>query len=63
MIGDVSNDGERVRRMKGCVCVRVTWFAGVGCVGVFVGVGGVEGHGIWGSVTGVTLQKKVRTQK
>ncbi len=43
--------------------MRVTWFAGVGCVGVFVGVGGVEGHGIWGSVTGVTLQKKVRTQK
>jgi hypothetical protein len=38
--------------------VRVTWFVGVGCVGVFVGVGGVEGRSIWGSVTGVTLQKK-----
>ncbi len=36
----------------------VAWFTGVGCVGVFVGVGGVEGHSIWGSVTGVTLQKK-----
>ncbi len=32
-------------------------------MGVFIGVGGVEGHGIWGSVAGVTLQKKVRTQK
>jgi hypothetical protein len=35
--------------------VRVTWFTGVGCVGVFVGVGGEEGRGIWGSVAGVTL--------
>ncbi len=44
--------------MKGGGDVRVTWFAGVGCVGVFVGVGGMEGRGIWGSVTGVTLKKK-----
>ncbi len=43
--------------------MRVTWFAGVGCVGVFIGVGGVEGCGIRGSVTGVTLQKKLRTGK
>ncbi len=27
--------------------------------GVVVGVGGVDGHGIWGSVTGII----VRTQK
>jgi hypothetical protein len=52
----MSDDGERVGRMKGCVCVRVTWFTGVGCVGIFVGVGGVEGHGIWRNVTCVTLQ-------
>jgi hypothetical protein len=32
--------------------VRVTWFAGVDGVGVVVVVGGVEGRGIWGSVTG-----------
>ncbi len=40
--------------------MRMTWFAGVGGVGVVVGVGGVEGRGIWGSVTGVTANK-VRT--
>ncbi len=62
MIRYVSNDGERVRRMKGGGVVRVTWFAGVGGGGGFVGEGGVEGRGIWGSVTGVTA-KKVRTQK
>ncbi len=30
--------------------------------GLVVGVGGVGGHGIWGSVTGVT-PTKVRSQK
>jgi hypothetical protein len=44
--------------MKGEGVGRVTWFAGVGCVGVFVGVGGVKGRSIWGSVAGVTLQNK-----
>ncbi len=58
VIGDVSNDGEKAGEGKAGEVVRVTWFAGVGCVGVFVGVGGVEGRGIWSSVTGVTLQKK-----
>jgi hypothetical protein len=45
----------------------VTGFAGVGSVGFFVGVGGVEGCGIWGSVTGVTAKKsespKIREKK
>ncbi len=58
MIKDVRDDGERVGKNEGGWVVRVTCFAGVGCVGVFVGVGGVEGRDIWGSVTGVTLQKK-----
>jgi hypothetical protein len=40
----------------------VTWFAGVGVVGVVVGVGGVEGRGIWGSVTG-SENPKIRVKK
>ncbi len=44
MNGDVSDDGERVRRMKGGGGgVRVTWFTGMGGVGVLVGVGGWRG--------------------
>jgi hypothetical protein len=42
--------------------VRVTWLAGVGGVGVVVGVGGVEGRSIWGSVTG-SEKPKIREKK
>ncbi len=48
--------------MKGGGDVKVTWFAGVGGVGVVVGVGGVEGHNIWGSVTG-SENPKMREKK
>ncbi len=42
--------------------MRVTWFAGVGGVGVVVGVDGEEGRGIWGSVTG-SENLKIREKK
>jgi hypothetical protein len=42
--------------------VRVTWFTGMGGVGVCVGVGGVEGHGIGGSVSG-SENPKIRENK
>ncbi len=40
----------------------MTWFAGGGGVGVVVGVGGVEGRGIWGSVIG-SENPKTREKK
>ena len=42
--------------------MRVTWFAKVGGVQFFVGVGNVEGRGIWGSLTG-SENPKIREKK